>query len=801
MFRLEKPGSDRVYEAATLFVDAALRTDGSLFTPGEKIWSAEIIADFYDRFVPHAGETAKKFNIKLKRQLTGAPAATIQLVAELVYFHLLFSSVTKGPTKRSSVEEILSWSPKPVTVPPDLNEVFEFGIAGTGPAFNTTRHWQLAFLVGFAKRWKSLDPETTESLLGDPWKFKELVESASIKHSSPQQDALLHLVFPDEFEAIVSRSAKRRIAKHFEEKVESATQDVDRQLLEIRRALTNEHGADFHFYEQELKEQWQPDPSLWGQFIYWGEKFYRQPDFDARERDYKLVVANKVEIARTAHAAGEEWLAPLREAFGPPNNLTDWRLHDKFLKWCETEPTTAQAALTAIWDVDLGLDERLRGFLGLLPKDAVSGRGSRLAGSRLAIAAFLLLGIDAIDYPMYRPTAFEEGFKLVKYPKPAGDNDEVAVYEHAIRYLDNLGDEASSRGFDLRDRLDAQSILWAIAKWTPDDSPSFSEEEIAAFLKFRDKKAPEREEPPPPNGNPLAEVATRVFMDVAELEKMHKLLEKKGQLIFYGPPGTGKTYVARQLADVLAADKGAVRLVQFHPSFAYEDFIEGFRPEIKDGQAGFSLKRGPLRRIADAAAARPDAQFVLIIDEINRGNVAKVFGELYFLLEYREEEISLQYSDDLFALPPNLWIIGTMNTADRSIALVDAALRRRFHFVKFFPDEPPVKGVLERWLEENKPEQAWIAATLDRANEKLGNRHLAIGPSHFMQDYLDDEWIDLIWEHSVMPYLAEHFFGEEDRLAEFELETIRGARPIEASTEDTPEQAASQTDEGTDSDS
>ncbi len=132
--------------------------------------------------------------------------------------------------------------------------MFEFGIAGTGPAFNTTRHWQLAFLVGFAKQWKSLDPKAQESLLGDPWAFKEVVEAASIKHSSPQQDALLHLVFPDEFEAIVSRSAKQRIAKHSEDKVDSTTQDVDRQLLEIRRALTNEHGADFNFYEQKLIE-------------------------------------------------------------------------------------------------------------------------------------------------------------------------------------------------------------------------------------------------------------------------------------------------------------------------------------------------------------------------------------------------------------------------------------------------------------------------------------------------------------------------------------------------------------------
>ena len=100
MFHLENPGSDRVYETAERFVDAALRTDGSLFTPSEKIWSPENIADFYDRFVSHAEETAKKFNIKLKRQLTGAPATTIQLVAELVYFHLLFSDVTKGPAKK-----------------------------------------------------------------------------------------------------------------------------------------------------------------------------------------------------------------------------------------------------------------------------------------------------------------------------------------------------------------------------------------------------------------------------------------------------------------------------------------------------------------------------------------------------------------------------------------------------------------------------------------------------------------------------------------------------------------------------
>ena len=106
------------------------------------------------------------------------------------------------------------------------------------------------------------------------------------------------------------------------------------------------------------------------------------------------------------------------------------------------------------------------------------------------------------------------------------------------------------------------------------------------------------------------------------------------------------------------------------------------------GQAGFTLTRGPLRRLAEKAKANPEATFVLVIDEINRGNVAKVLGELYFLLEYRNHEVALQYSGEGFSLPGNLWFIGTMNTTDRSITLVDAALRRRFYFFGFFPDGP-----------------------------------------------------------------------------------------------------------------
>ena len=285
--------------------------------------------------------------------------------------------------------------------------------------------------------------------------------------------------------------------------------------------------------------------------------------------------------------------------------------------------------------------------------------------------------------------------------------------------------------------------------------------------------------PPPPPPCDFPSLAKILYVKANFLEEIEVLLNDKRQVIFQGPPGTGKTYVAQALALCLAGEtEERVTLVQFHPSYAYEDFVRGFRPTITEsGQAGFELQDGPLLRTAREARDNPTAKHFLIIDEINRGNLAKVFGELYFLLEYRDKKIRMQYQqddEDEFSLPENLYIIGTMNTADRSIALVDLALRRRFYFVPFHPDNEPVKGVLGRWLEEKVPDMKWVAKVVEEANKLLEeDKHAAIGPSYFMKDRLDEKMVERIWKHSVLPYIEERLFGIDNGLEEFDLDKLK----------------------------
>ena len=271
---------------------------------------------------------------------------------------------------------------------------------------------------------------------------------------------------------------------------------------------------------------------------------------------------------------------------------------------------------------------------------------------------------------------------------------------------------------------------------------------------------------PPDNPEyPLSECALETGVNEGELERWVRAIRRKGQAIFYGPPGTGKTFIARKLArHLIGGGDGFSDLVQFHPTYAYEDFIQGIRPRASaSGALEYPVVPGRFLEFCRQAEQR-SGPCVLIIDEINRANLSRVFGELMYLLEYRDQSIPLAAGDRSFRIPKNVYLIGTMNTADRSIALVDHALRRRFAFLALHPDY----DILRHYHKERQtgfPVEQLIAI-LRNLNTRIADRHYEVGISFFLREDAEAHLAD-IWQMEIEPYLEEYFFDNLNHISEY----------------------------------
>ena len=265
----------------------------------------------------------------------------------------------------------------------------------------------------------------------------------------------------------------------------------------------------------------------------------------------------------------------------------------------------------------------------------------------------------------------------------------------------------------------------------------------------------------------LAQCAADTGVEEETLKFWLQAIARTKQAIFYGPPGTGKTYITKKLAQhLIGGGDGFVELVQFHPAYAYEDFVQGIRPQRTDGELDYPLVDGRFLEFCRQARTRENT-CVLIIDEINRANVARVFGELMYLLEYRDEKIPLA-AGKVFSIPANVRIIGTMNTADRSIALVDHALRRRFAFIPLYPNYK----ILRRYHTSTGFPVDKLIQTLEQLNQEIGNPHYEVGISFFLRPQLTEQ-IESIWRLEIEPYLEEYFFNQPSKVNQFRWDKVK----------------------------
>jgi len=284
----------------------------------------------------------------------------------------------------------------------------------------------------------------------------------------------------------------------------------------------------------------------------------------------------------------------------------------------------------------------------------------------------------------------------------------------------------------------------------------------------------------------MEDAYSEVFLKEDELQNILHLLEYKKNIILQGPPGTGKTFLAKRLAWLMmgAKDPNRVEMVQFHQSYSYEDFIRGYRPTKEH----FELKDGIFMQMCKEAKSDPENPYFLIIDEINRGNLSKIFGELMMLIEKdkRGEDFTLKLpyrkneEESDFFIPKNIHLIGTMNTADRSLAMVDYALRRRFVFIDMMPN---FGDKFQQYLKEQGVEDhliKTISGRLEELNSKIYDKQdlgpgpgFQIGHSYFCHTNRgDEEWYKNIIQYEVIPLLKEYWFDKSSKVEEIKEQLL-----------------------------
>ncbi len=694
-----------IYDAVTQWRERALAGEQSVLSEGKNLWTIELLDELDQRFVKNLDAGEGDFLSKLKVQLSEGSADCRQLMAESLWLMLLFPSNVGAAKKRENVLEIWSWSGEDLNAAhPLLADGVLEGIGSAGTAYNTHRWRELVFLIGALRDFKARDGSEREQIASDPWAFSGWLSGLPEARHRQLIHILPHLLFPDTFERISSEGDKRLILAGFGDTPEKgikkwSTVEIDRALLELRRRLEEEHGADIDFYQEEFEAQWKNQTKNW--LLSWNPSKWT---WDTLAADRATTISGE--------KADNRW----RCSSGKP------REGDRvFLVRTGNPPKGVVAA----------------GKITRAPYEAEHWEQSRA---------------DAGETTRFVDVAFD-------FVRDA-TTDEIVPLEQ------------------LQSREPGQ-------EWNPQSSGIEIKSKAARTLERLWKTLP-----------PIVSGATTPGDDAGSGDASPKKLAPPLNLILYGPPGTGKTYRLKNDYLPRYQDEAGDRfeLVTFHQSYAYEDFVEGIRPVTENGSVTYEVRPGVLRRLCDRARRSPDKRFALFIDEINRGNVAKVFGELITLVELDKRirinasgnraasckglEVTLPYSGERFGVPANVDVIGTMNTADRSIALLDSALRRRFRFEELTPKPELLESIDDG--EGNAIDLRQLLQAINARLSRLLHRDQTLGHSYFYHVKSFDE-LRRVFAREILPFLQEAFYDDwrqiryvlADQAVEEELQLVR----------------------------
>ena len=690
----------------------------SVIDPTATIWTAEAAEELRSRIGdnPITGTGQGQWD-KLDQQLQGAPREVVLLAAEIIFLreHPLRSARPK--TRRSHVDRALSHLDSPVNISAPMSTWLDrpTGVAGFEPGswYNAAMWLHVIWTASFVCYWNGLSEGEREAARTDPWKLQQVMLSSG-NDRADIRNALQFLARPDTFEPIASASMKRKVRDGLADRIGGSSGNdptsIDCDLLAIRESLSRSVDGPFHFWTPGVEELWNPaasgvDPTATGTAA------FPEP----RPRHY--------------------WL------YSPGEQASEW------------EEFSTGGIMAIGWD-QLGDLAAFTSREAIRQELDVGETGGSMKNAVLAVWQF-------------------------QNEIAVGD---IVYAKRGRREIVGRGEVTSDAWFepDRASFLHVRSVEWThIGSWEhPGDAATKTLTDITAdrdYVENLDTLVTGDVEPEPPipaSTLPIYDKAaflSDVYLSETGYDRLRSLLLRKKNLILAGPPGVGKTFAAKRLAYSLLGmkDPSRVQTVQFHQSYSYEDFMMGYRPTET---GGFTLVEGAFYRFCEQARADDsDHPYFFIIDEVNRGNISKIFGELLMLIEAdkRGQEVRLVYKNETFSVPPNVHIIGMMNTADRSLAVLDYALRRRFGFFQMAPGFESAGFI--RWQQEaGSPALDRVVALVGDLNKAITDdpalgQGFAIGHSYLSRpagNHPDIDWIHSVIEDELIPLLDEYWFDE-----------------------------------------